>query len=230
MIYSMVDFIHIGYQKTGSASLKKVYFTEENNVKLIKPTGGLRIQLFQLINNDLKFDVDLFKSFFVKEYGHKIKSYKKDGYVVGISWSPLSGEMYSGNNASLICKRLYKIFGKVKILILIRNQLDMIEATYKMYVQTGGVFGIENFLTNKYINFRHDKLYYYEFIRLYQKTFSNDLVFVFLYEEYKEYPDVFLKSIFNCLGLTKPPKLSSQGYVNISPHAYSLILTRIVFI
>ena len=100
-------------------------------------------------------------------------------------------------NRSQIARRL-KAAGVSKIIISIRNQVDVLESTYKQYIKSGGVLKVSKFFDLDdnlnpyfYINyFNYEKI-----ISLYSKIFGVENVLVIQFEKMLENKTEFSKRL-----------------------------------
>lgn len=94
--------------------------------------------------------------------------------------------------------RLHSVYPDARIVIFIRNQLDMIRSTYLQYIRAGGTYSLNRFLypykpANMYYRRWYknprltlDHFSYQYLIRHYQNIFGQKNVHVFCYEEFLE--------------------------------------------
>jgi len=115
----------------------------------------------------------------------KVDSFPKEhkGNILAISEENLSGDIYSGANSSILRERLYDVFGNVKILIVIRNQLDFILSAYSNYIYHGGRLRFTKWFQGKNASNLLAKLHYSDFISGYSEIYGKKNVTVLLYEE-----------------------------------------------
>jgi len=154
----MEPVIHIGYPKAGSTWLQKVVFgndkiplslrlhrRHEVNDKIVKP-------------HPLNFSPKKAKLFFRK----KITKDTKEKAV--ISSERLVGNPHSGGyDSSIIAERLNNVFPSSKIIIIIRNQIDIIASSYKQYVGVGGTEPIDRYLHPPYRRQKRVPLFTFDF-------------------------------------------------------------------
>jgi hypothetical protein len=80
--------------------------------------------------------------------------------------------------------RVFNVFGKTKVLIVIRNQLDYILSAYSNFILHGGMSNFSLWIKGQDTRFGHifKKLKYSYLIYDYIDTFGEDNVFVIQYE------------------------------------------------
>ena len=196
-----IHFIHIGYHKTGTTWLQNYCLNLHPEIELLnhgQSNREMKRTIDELVDsvassNDLNFDATAWRNSFDAAVS-KLLGSKNNPSVLGISRENLSGEMLKGSNSALVANRLFKLFGKVKVIIVLRNQLDMIESIYKQYIQEGGTLSIEQFLDWKRYKIAdvEERLKYHKLLAYYRDLFGEENVFVGLYEEFKESKKNFL--------------------------------------
>ena len=130
-----------------------------------------------------------------------------------------SNESISGayfNNGLNNIDKIYKIVPKAKIIIVIRNQANIINSSYRTYVRAGGIYSFDKY-AEKIIEFgRYD---YTKLILGYYERFEKKNCTVFLYEDLRNDPHAFVSSILSLMNIE-----SIYGYptekVNQGPTKY----------
>lgn len=211
----IIKYIHIGYPKCASTSLQLDYFGRHpqlyhlgsgcNNYSI----GYIDDEITVAVERDLRFsrdfayDEEKIKSVFNKHF--TIAQENPNYYATGISCEHFSFNYLNDIDTGTKAKRLFSIFGPTtKIIMVVRNQKDLLEALYKEHIRQGYSGTYNDFLTytfhHKYkswlTDFRFDLLY-----KSYAGFFGNENVLVVPFELLKENPKEFLKSISNHLGV-----------------------------
>lgn len=180
--------IHIGYPKTGTTWYQKIFFPNVKNFNLVERVDvkNYFIEPFET-NFNLRKTIDFFNN-------------KYHGNII-ISDERLLGGMYSGGYngfaTSAILKRIKLVFPDAKIIIFIRNQVDLIASTYYHYIMYGGTYNIKKYLfPNNYYVIQNIGLFNFEFFNFYKlikflKSNFND-VEIFTYEEFESDYNNFL--------------------------------------
>ncbi len=189
------ELIHIGYHKTASTWLQENLFDNEaSGFKRFISQREIRDKL--ILVNGLDFNEEEFKDYY--------KSLVNDDSCSVISNERLSGNPHSGGyDSKEIADRLKACFPEGKILIVIREQKDMILSTYIQYVRAGGACALHDYLEPSKRNqaimplFNYEYFNYYRLVNYYQKLFCKKSVLVLPFELFKNEPEVFAKKISN---------------------------------
>lgn len=188
----MIDVFHIGYPRCGSTWLQRRFFPRvANRVNLIDKYKETYISN----KDDIFYEQDAIKKEICDQIADdKINVYSSEALVGGSS----------RGNFSRTCRRLKLISPNAHILIIIRNQIDLLESLYKYNIGYGYVHSEATFLgkfcqTNNLL----DILQFDKMIDCYRNEFEN--VHVELFEcIFKE------KDIRNLLKLCRVDELEGS--------------------
>ena len=187
--------IHIGYHKSGTSFLQDKVFQKFGDYfslvhrkligqKFIEPTP-------------FHFDIEEAKSFCEKEINNTTSTYSV------FSNERLSGSPHAGDfNTKYIADRLVECLPHAKVIIIIREQKDMIKSSYFQYLKARGSCDIKEYMMPKNASFfRLNSLKYHLLIHYYYQLFGENNVLVLPYEMLKSTPEKFLEYFFQFLGL-----------------------------
>lgn len=182
---TMNVLIHIGYHKTGSTLLQEKIFNRPE-FGFISPWTRSKSYEEIILANPFTYDPISVGNKFQEDV---IKA--NSGNLIPV----LSEERFSGNivpkavfNNYYMAERLYSLFPEAKILIVIRNQLDMILSIYKHRLRANLTVDIDLFLEQIPLNttfepiFHLDYLQYHLLISHYQNLFGKDNILCIPYE------------------------------------------------
>jgi len=187
--------LHIGYHKTATTWFQKVFYPACREAYLA-PRRDIR-QVF-LCPTAFAFDPRKARLSFSNP-DHKRTIICDEG-LVG----------HYGNAGFLqalskdVAYRLYDSFPDGQVVIFLRNQLDMLKATYLQYIRRGGTRTVKQFLWPYYYQphyrtkafkkamFCLEHLQYQHLIRHYHNVFGRENVHVFFYEDFQADPLGFL--------------------------------------
>ncbi len=198
-------YLHIGYPKTGTTTLQKYLFPKHSGVKSIQSSGELSFMkdIFYCRENSIKRN----KKDIGEELFDRVTN-KYNKYIYS-SESLTSFSMFFRNypypylytlEPNSVARKLKtafldtKVFDKVKILISIRRQNDMLKSMYaQVYNLVFKRFKVTNTFEKfiKYAienkdNFILDALQYDDVITEYEDLFGKDNVCVLVFEQFKQ--------------------------------------------
>lgn len=225
--------IHIGYHKTGSSWLQRHLFSAKAGAGFTAFSKGRNGPINELIvsPNALDFEAEAVRSRFAKLTGEATN----DGLTPVISSERLSGHPFTGGHDSKdLAERLAAVFPDGQILIVIREQREMLLSTYRQYVKAGGAWSLAEFLdppvdTRTRVplfdpsHFAYDRL-----IRTYMQLFGDGRVLVVPYELLRSEPERFVGTIVQFARVALPPGFLDSLPVDHRPNlASSAAETRV---
>ena len=181
-----IDFLHIGYHKTATTWFQYSGYKKFSKVVIC---NDVETNLYEFFSKnfveipDFNFDKDSFEKSFLEEL-KKNKSINSSN-ILGICDENLTGHPWNGKGSELLASRIKEVFGDIKIIITVRNQIDMVRSLYSDYLKSGGTKSIKQLLNDKYLYGENifKKLCYHKLIYKYQKIFSEKNVLVLTYED-----------------------------------------------
>lgn len=192
---------HIGYPKSASTSLQSNVFSVHSEINFF----GKRKNEFKSFYDKLKFQ---YKDDPIElEYFNLIKPNLSKNKINLFSDEGLLDQFndYSINNSSKAFK-IKRYFPNSKIIIVIRNQADLLRSHYDYEIPDYSVNAwlrkkIDNFYINgdRYL----DSLKFDKTISLYHQIFGKNKVKVLLFEELKFNPNEFATKISDFLDISK---------------------------
>ena len=197
--------IHIGMPRTATTFFQQSVFPKLTDYDYF----GIETTHFNDVFNQLQFADD---SFYDKEL---VKTFTKNWSTknVILSNEGFIGQSYPLNyiNRSIIANRLSEIFPQAKILLVLRNQLDLLASLYSislLWRETKAIDdyiwtphknnnvgnGPANLLFNTYDDYENINGYdYLTLINLYKQRFSH--VEILLFEDFIQQPELFSKQL-----------------------------------
>jgi hypothetical protein len=182
------NIIHIGYHKTATNWFQRIFYPRVTSHRYIHRK---RVRAAFLDPSALQFSRDTALA------------------ALGTGESPqglilceeeLSGNIHAGGLHGCFSKelgvRLRATLPGARVVIFIRNQVDMIASVYKQYIKEGGTFGVNRYLyPERYLPasgfrpakcpmFAFDHFDYDALVGHYQALFGDDRVHVFAFEEF----------------------------------------------
>ena len=221
--------VHIGYHKTGSTYWqKKVFSTNEVNFierslvreHILAPTA------YEFSSNSLN---------------QWLKSQLVDNQLNVISEEELSGNIHTaGNGRSITYETIERLSSidaaDVKILIFVRNQVDMIDSCYRQYVKRGGCFSFEKYVLSetmggerhRFPGFSMAHFLYDDVIEHCFNRFGKNNVLVFSYEDFCSSPSRIVSEISSEIKSELfIEKSANRTRVNQSLSNFTVLLSRL---
>ena len=204
-------FIHPGFGRTATTYLQNIFKNHEEIQSIGRPYTNKTIKVNEFLKdtkiiNKKKLSLDFIQ----------------DKKTIILSDETLGKKIY--RNQQMIFK-LKKTFPNAQIFFTIRNQYEIIQSIYS---SVGRILkNVPNPFKGKIIDFDEwfefslenlDESFigysdFYKTIRIFEKVFKKKKIKVFLYEEFKENNDFFLKMISNYLKI-KQPLISQKEKIN----------------
>ncbi len=219
---------HIGHHKTATTWLQKSCFSSHSQLKVLSNWKAPWDDVFlsHLIGSSQRtFDAHKCRELMVNQMCDGTNGQK---YIV--SAERLSGHPYSGGYDSfIIAERIHSCFPKAKIIITVRNQVDMIRSMYQQIVKVGYRGKFTDFLHSKHWNstaFSMDFLEYDLLVSKYRELFSSENVLVLLFEDLKKDKKTFLHQISSFLKINEFNHITSMQRINASRKTDDTKVTR----
>ena len=224
----MIDFIQVGDYKTGTSWLQKYFYPVHPEINYL---GGpfkndeLEHLLHVLIDSrDLDFNGAQLRKDILR-----LLPDGRSQKVSGICREVFSGSNYiSCENAKQNAERLFEVFGNVKIIFIIREQLDMIRSIYSQYLKIGGSLKIDNFIFDPIVSRGLiERLKWHKQIQMYYDLFGQENVHIGLYEEFKYDKQTFLTKLCQFLVIKNIEIKENEKIVNKSLTVFGETFARI---
>jgi hypothetical protein len=197
--------IHIGYHKTATTWFQKRCYPFVENYAFVPRKVA---QDAFLGSSAFKFDPE--------EALRQLAGYAVNDGII-LCEEELSGNVHSGGMYGCFSKevafRIRETLPEGRVVIFIRNQIDMAAALYRHYIREGGTFGPHRYFFPeryrkdvarhpfKYPLFSFEHLEFLGLIRHYKQLFGPEKVHVFAYEEFRRNQKQFVENYARELGL-----------------------------
>jgi hypothetical protein len=142
--------------------------------------------------------------------------------------------MTGGHDSKDLAEQLATVFPDGRVLIVIREQREMVLSTYRQYVMAGGPWSLRKFLDPPVGTRTRTPLFdpvhfaYHRLIRTYQQLFGDDRVLVLPYELLRSAPRRFVASIARFAEAGLPAGFLESMPVEVRPNlASSAAATRV---
>jgi len=224
----MNPLIHIGYHKTGTSWLQTHLF-DNQGVGFASPFSGREIKAALISPTEACFDTQKACVFFAD----RLLAASCGGFSPVISQEGLSSFSYGRSiGGQGTAKRLCAVFPTAKILIVIREQQDMLLSHYKQSVKIGRVaspilMALQNGANGESV-FALKRYDYHQLIGEYIQLFGAQNVLVLPYELFRAEQAEFLRLIIGFVGLYVPEEtidtLAFHQHVNPSLSETAVVL------
>jgi len=202
--------VHVGLHKTGSTWLQQHVFPHLRGFVF----GNHDPVLGALLGNLLHADDD---GFLGDALTVAVDRYESAGRRLLLSHEALAGTLWAtGDSAERTARRLASTMPNARVLLLTRNQPEMLLAVYAQYVNEGGTRSFERFLAGDRAGpqFEPASLEYDVLVELYRSLFGKTRVWVFPYERLRADPGTFYDELRRLYGAE--PSVDSRRRVNVS--------------
>lgn len=230
----MTDIIvHIGYHKTGTTWFQNNFYPQLHGSRYV-PRNWVANALIS--PRALEFDPAVAREII---FSHFLKN-ESDQLILceeNLSGNPLFGG-YHGCFTKVLADRICETFPEARIVVFIRNQINIISSAYSQYIKIGGTYPIDKYLfIDRYIanalpqripQFSFDHFYYDQLIDYYRKLFGKEKVFVFVFEEFFKELNGAMVNFCNLLNLHADLEDIELNANNVSLSLRSMSIMRFV--
>jgi hypothetical protein len=200
--------LHIGYHKTGTSWLQRFVFPSAE-LGLAKVSGEGKIKRATVGPHELEFDPETCRAVFEPRIGR----IRRAGLVPVISAERLCGDMlYGAYDSVQIARRLAATFAGARVLIVFREQRQMIVSSYREYISAGGLLALDDYLRPPPPRFPHPWPFspvhfeYDRLLTLYRELFGEANVLALPYELFRSDPQDFVLRITALAGTEPSPE------------------------
>lgn len=202
--------LHIGFPKTGTTTLQKHLFAKHSQIDYLgKPyrSEWLKEEMHALIKREsLDYDpIDLIKHI------SKLQTKEDNPRLVLLS-DEICVSATKARDKGLVAQRLKEVFSPCKVVITIRNQMDILKSAYisggRLFKETsllrGCAMSFEAWLEASWRDLERStvgNVNYYPVVRLYKELFGSENTAVLLYEQFNEDPSDFIRELSRFLNI-----------------------------
>ena len=224
-------YVHVGIHKTGSSFMQRQFFNSLEGIHYCDCRNEYHDFLDYLLHQD-EFDFSQERASVLFQEAGELTSSVPVVLSDEMFYAPMQWSRYTNRRRG--CERLAKLFPTAKVAIVLRNQLDLLQSFYMMYIKTGGTSSWSGFLKK---NIADGYLHYASYIEALERLFGNGNVKIFLYEDFVESPENYLSGWCDWLGVSgsgwdkqiiqrdENPSIS-PGYLRILRYANKFLSSR----
>lgn len=224
--------LHIGFHKTGTSWLQRHAFRSEA-LGFCAVGSEERIKERVVAPHDLDFDADACRASFAA----RIEKGRAAGLVPVVSAERLCGDLtHGGYDSAALAARLAAVWPDGRVLMVIREQREMVFSSYSQYIKMGGLLDLESYLQQPPVRRPHPwpfvltHLQYDRLIARYQQLFGEANVLVLPYEQFRDEPAGFMRRLVSFAGARAAEgaieNLPSGRVVNVGERAVAVPITR----
>ena len=213
--------VHVGLHKTGSTWLQNDVFPQLPGFTF----GNFDPVLSALLGNLMSADDD---HFFDVAFAAVVAHYEARETRLLLSHEGLSGSLFAtGATGRRSARRLASVLPDADVLLLIRNQPEMLLAAYAQYVNEGGSASFSRFTTGDVEGpvFELESLEYHRLLEIYVDLFGGERVCVFPYEHLRNEPTAFLDELHRRYGADLGELSTRRVNVSLSPAGLAVLRT-----
>lgn len=186
--------IHIGYPKTGTTWYQKHYYPQLQNCRYFS-----RNELIRLL---IDVDALTFNPQKVRKQFEQLAEGKRIVICEELLLGGLDIPFGNGEFIKVMADKLVSVFPDATIIVFIRNQAEMLASAYFQYIRSGGTYSIDYYLRLKnrfnpfyktYLLPNLNNFKYKNIIDYYSTIYSSSKVQVYLFEEFRSQPAIFLE-------------------------------------
>ena len=176
------DALHIGFSKCASTFLQ-AYFEEHSSVFLVNQSHYFAPFAFSRYPNG---DED-YRRLFQDAQTRQIKLESDEHILLPLFHPVLESAATTLESVAEVSARIKSIAPGARIIMVIRNQTDLLVSRYSEYILGGGKFDFDEF-TGEFLDCSEDGVNYYQnyyskIAKIFQADFSTDRVLVLLQED-----------------------------------------------
>ncbi len=221
------DYLHIGYSKAASTWLQGLLRNEEDVFLVYKSDF-----FFPLNSGGYEKGLEYYSSFFKDAGNSKIKIESHEHIILPFHHPQLKCASTNLEVVETAAKRIKNNLPGIKIILIIRNQADMLLSRYTQYILQGGKLSASEFLNRlafendnylEYVDYRYSKV-----IRLLFDVFGEPNVLVLFQEELNRRPEKFLDSLSRFFNHTFAYSPGGMKRKNPAPSFRGVKLLRLV--
>jgi len=230
----LIDFIQIGFNKTGTTLFEKVIYAQNSNVSCLQVAhypdiANLFLKKVIFVESFCDYDNGAIEKI-RKEFYNLYEKYQTESEagVNGIMFEPFTFLYTCAFDRRIVIDRLCKLFPGVKIILTIRNQKTWFVSHYSQCVKAGVYLKFDEFMLLQMKSPALDARFvdWFPLVEYLVRTFGEEKVKILLFEDLKNDLQRCADTVYEFLGV----RLCNikQTIVNPSLSKYSLGIIRVV--
>lgn len=208
MVY-LPDALHVGFSKCASTYLQ-AFFEGHPNIFLVNQSHFFA----PLDHSGYKDGVVPYQRLFKSAQATQVKLESDEHIVLPLIHPVLCARATTLDSIVEVSGRIKAVQPDAKIVLVIRNQVDLIVSRYSQYIMGGGKYTFDHFVS-EFINCSLDGInyfqnYYSQILEIFQNDFSKDNVLMLLQEELRQDEARFIEDLCSFLSVNVQP-LQKKG-------------------
>jgi hypothetical protein len=203
--------LHIGYPKTGTTTLQRHLFAKHSQITYLgKPYRSefLKEEMLALIMREsVRYNPQKLKKFV-----DDLRQKENNNSSIVLS-DEICVSATKARDKGLVARRLKEVFAPCKIVITIRNQLDILKSAYisggRLFKDTppqlmGCAMSFEDWLEMSYRNLNRSyigNVDYFPVVGYYRELFGPENTIVLLFEQFRASPSEFIQELSRFLNI-----------------------------
>ena len=217
----MNTVIHIGFPKTGTTTHQIHLFDKHSQIVYLgKPYKDSRFE--QEIHGLIKQESTIYDSSALKEYMNSVNKEEPGKNVLLVS-DEIMVSLSKVRDKGVVAQRIKEVFFPCKILITIRDQVEMLKSAYinggRLLTHVPGKYRGRYVPLEDWLIFQYEYLdrshmgnfIYFNTIQYYEKLFGKENILVLLFEEFLDHPDQYINKLSRFLDIDKDESLELLG-------------------
>jgi Sulfotransferase domain len=212
---SLPDVLHVGFSKCASTFLQR-FFQEHPEIFLVNQSHFFAPFEY----SGYESGRDEYTHLFDNARPSQLKLESDEHIVLPLFHPVLSAAATTLESVVEVSKRIKRIQPKAKIILVIRNQVDLLVSRYSEYILGGGKEGFETFVS-EFLSCSKDGTNYYQnfyasIIQIFHETFGGENVLIILQEDLSMDEPKIIKKLCRFLNIKE-----------IQPKRHGLIAKRV---
>ena len=215
--------IHMGYSKCMSTWLQEL-FRQHGEINYIHKS-----HFFQLYRNQFEKGVEYYRS--LADKGDKLITVESDEHLLlpGMDYD-ICIHTSKLQDIELVARKIAESIENPKVIIVVRNQVDMILSRYIQFVRGGGKLDFQVYYEKTFLNGNHKIYYeykYYELIQRLSKYMDYNNIFIINLDDFKKNGQETLKRLSGFMNIDLLKYGMPPREINVSP-SYSTMKIQLL--
>ena len=217
-------YIHMGYSKCMSTWLQEL-FERHAEIHFV-----LKSRFFQLYRCNFEKGLDYYRTI-ISKGDHKLAVESDEHLLMSAVDEQLFIHTAELDYVGLMARRIAESIEKPKIIVVVRNQVDMIVSRYIQFVRGGGKLTFQSYFDETFLNGNYKKFYgyeYYQVIKRLSEHINIDDIFIINLDDFKKNQIATLARLSGFMGIDLVKYGLPPREANVSPSYYAVKLQLLI--